>query len=41
MVRVAINGPGHIVRAALKTVLQTPKLVLVVVNDIVPAENII
>jgi Glyceraldehyde-3-phosphate dehydrogenase/erythrose-4-phosphate dehydrogenase len=41
MVRVEINGPGRIVRAALKIILETPELELVAVNDIVPAEKII
>jgi glyceraldehyde 3-phosphate dehydrogenase len=39
--KVAINGLGRIGRAALKIILDTPKLELVAVNDIVPAENIV
>jgi glyceraldehyde 3-phosphate dehydrogenase len=38
--KVAINGLGRIGRAALKIILDTPKLELVAVNDIVPTENI-
>ena len=39
--KVAINGLGRIGRAALKIILDTPRLELVAVNDIVPAENIV
>lgn len=41
MMKVAINGLGRIGRAALKIILDTPKLELVAVNDIVPIENIV
>jgi glyceraldehyde 3-phosphate dehydrogenase len=40
MTKVAINGLGRIGRAALKIILDTPRLELVAVNDIVPTENI-
>ena len=40
MARVAINGLGRIGRAAFKIILETPKLELVAVNDIVPVENL-
>ena len=39
--KVAINGLGRIGRAALKIILDTPRLELVAVNDIVPVENIV
>ena len=38
--KIAINGMGRIGRAALKVILDTPKLELVAVNDIVSIENI-
>src|SRR5215211_3674602 len=38
-VKVAINGLGRIGRAALKLILDTPKLELVAVNDIGSLEN--
>ena len=41
MTKVVINGLGRIGRAALKIILDTPRLELVAVNDIVPAENIV
>lgn len=40
MQQVAINGLGRIGRAALKIVMDNPKLELVAVNDIVPADNL-
>jgi glyceraldehyde 3-phosphate dehydrogenase len=40
MANVAINGLGRIGRAALKIILDTPKLELAVVNDLVPTENL-
>ncbi|MFW5997102.1 MAG: type I glyceraldehyde-3-phosphate dehydrogenase, partial [Lentisphaeria bacterium] len=40
MQKVAINGLGRIGRAALKIVMDNPKLDLVAVNDIVPADNL-
>ena len=40
MANVAINGLGRIGRAAFKIILDTPKLDLVAVNDIVPASNL-
>ena len=40
MKRIAINGMGRIGRAALKVILDSPKLELVAVNDIVSIENI-
>ena len=40
MAKVAINGLGRIGRAALKIILETPKLELVAVNDLVPVENL-
>ncbi|MFT7395722.1 MAG: glyceraldehyde 3-phosphate dehydrogenase [Flavobacterium sp.] len=40
MKNIAINGMGRIGRAALKVILDTPKLALVAVNDIVSVENI-
>jgi glyceraldehyde 3-phosphate dehydrogenase len=38
--RVAINGLGRIGRAALKTILETPELELVAVNDLIPADGL-
>jgi glyceraldehyde 3-phosphate dehydrogenase len=38
--KIAINGMGRIGRAALKVILDTPKLELIAVNDIVSIENI-
>ncbi|WP_296383443.1 type I glyceraldehyde-3-phosphate dehydrogenase [Winogradskyella sp.] len=38
--KIAINGMGRIGRAALKVILDSPKLELVAVNDIVSIENI-
>jgi glyceraldehyde 3-phosphate dehydrogenase len=38
--KIAINGLGRIGRAALKTVLETPQLDLVAVNDIAPIDNL-
>jgi glyceraldehyde 3-phosphate dehydrogenase len=40
MKRIAINGMGRIGRAALKIILDSPKLELVAVNDIISIENI-
>ncbi len=40
MKKIAINGMGRIGRAALKVILDSPKLELVAVNDIVSIENI-
>jgi glyceraldehyde 3-phosphate dehydrogenase len=40
MTTVAINGLGRIGHAALKSILDTPELELVAVNDIAPIENI-
>ena len=40
MKRIAINGMGRIGRAALKNILETSKLEIVAVNDIVSVENI-
>ncbi|MBT8300532.1 MAG: type I glyceraldehyde-3-phosphate dehydrogenase, partial [Maribacter sp.] len=40
MKKIAINGMGRIGRAALKVILDSPKLDLVAVNDIVSIENI-
>ncbi|EAQ99625.1 type I glyceraldehyde-3-phosphate dehydrogenase [Maribacter sp. HTCC2170] len=40
MKKIAINGMGRIGRAALKVILESPKLELVAVNDIVSIENI-
>jgi glyceraldehyde 3-phosphate dehydrogenase len=40
MARVAINGLGRIGRAALKIILDTPKLDLVAINDLVPPDNL-
>ena len=40
MKKIAINGMGRIGRAALKNILETPKLEIVAVNDIVSVENI-
>ena len=38
--KIAINGMGRIGRAALKVILDTPKLELISVNDIISIENI-
>ena len=40
MANVAINGLGRIGRAALKIILGTPELNLVVANDVATAENL-
>ncbi len=40
MKRVAINGLGRIGRAALKVLLDTPDLELVIANDLIPSEEI-
>ncbi|MGF1480635.1 MAG: type I glyceraldehyde-3-phosphate dehydrogenase [Cyanophyceae cyanobacterium] len=40
MTKVAINGLGRIGRAAFKIILDSPKLELVAVNDLVPPENL-
>jgi glyceraldehyde 3-phosphate dehydrogenase len=40
MPHVAINGLGRIGRAALKILLETPKLDLVAVNDLIPSDNL-
>ncbi|HSB00455.1 MAG TPA: glyceraldehyde 3-phosphate dehydrogenase NAD-binding domain-containing protein [Anaerolineales bacterium] len=40
MAKVAINGFGRIGRAAFKIVLDTPKLEVAAVNDIVPPDNL-
>jgi glyceraldehyde 3-phosphate dehydrogenase len=41
MAKVAINGLGRIGRAAFKTILDTPALELVAVNDLVPIDNLV
>jgi len=41
MANVAINGLGRIGRAALKIILETPRLELVAVNDLVPTGNLV
>jgi len=40
MAKVAINGLGRIGRAALKTIMETPELELLAVNDIAPRDNL-
>ena len=40
MAKVAINGFGRIGRAAFKIVLDTPKLEVAAVNDVVPPDNL-
>ncbi len=40
MARVAINGFGRIGRAAFKIILDTPRLEVVAINDVVPVENL-
>ncbi len=40
MKKVAINGLGRIGRAALKIIIDNPGMELVVVNDLVPTENL-
>ena len=40
MANVAINGLGRIGRAALKIILDSPKLNLVAANDVASAENL-
>ena len=40
MAKVAINGLGRIGRAAFKSILETPELELIAVNDLVPADNL-
>lgn len=40
MANIAINGLGRIGRAALKIILDTPRLTLTAVNDIIPPENL-
>jgi glyceraldehyde 3-phosphate dehydrogenase len=40
MGRIAINGLGRIGRAALKIILDTPKLTVVAINDLAPLENL-
>ncbi len=41
MAKVAINGMGRIGRAALKIIMETPKLELVAVNDLMPLDNLV
>ncbi len=40
MAKVGINGLGRIGRAALKSIMDTPELELVAVNDIAPRDNL-
>ncbi len=41
MAKVAINGMGRIGRAALRIIMETPKLELVAVNDLMPLDNLV
>ena len=41
MTKVAINGLGRIGRAVLKIVLNTPRLELIALNDLVPPDDLI
>jgi hypothetical protein len=40
MIKVAINGLGRIGRATLKIILETPRLDLVAVNDLIAPDNL-
>jgi glyceraldehyde 3-phosphate dehydrogenase len=40
MAKVAINGMGRIGRAAFKIILDTPELELVVINDLIPPDDL-